>query len=260
MDLASLQLAMEQFLRGYPGNDLGDGSGAPIYAGPLLAAADPDDPLFAELIKADVVGPDHLSPRQWLPGARSVVCYFLPYSEEVRCGNRPGKEPSPEWLRGRWEGEQVNNAVRHWLLTLATALGEAAVVPSLDPRHTTAKRRSNWSERHAAFIAGLGTFSLSKSLITRRGSAGRLGSVIWTIPLKPTVRDYADREEWCTMCGACMKRCPAGAILPTGKEHGPCSDFIDETRVRYAPRYGCGKCQTGVPCESKKPGKIRHRR
>ena len=52
-------------------------------------------------------------------------------------------------------------------------------------------------------------------------------------------------------CGACIRRCPAGAISADGKDHGVCSDFIDtEVLPLFAPRYGCAKCNVSVPCES----------
>lgn len=37
---------------------------------------------------------------------------------------------------------------------------------------------SNWSERHAAYVAGLGTFSLNDALITVNGIAHRVGSIL----------------------------------------------------------------------------------
>ena len=36
---------------------------------------------------------------------------------------------------------------------------------------------SDWSERHAAYAAGLGTFGLTRALITEKGIAGRFGSL-----------------------------------------------------------------------------------
>ena len=38
-----------------------------------------------------------------------------------------------------------------------------------------------------------------------------------------------------------------------GKDHAVCSEYLDRVKVRYSPRYGCGKCQTGVPCEHQIP-------
>ena len=109
---------------------------------------------------------------------------------------------------------------------------------------------SNWSERHTAFACGIGTFSLSKSMITEKGSAGRFGSIITDAVFEPTVRKYEDIYEYCSMCGACQVRCPAGAIsLAKGKDHWLCSEYVDKMGEKYDPRYGCAKCQCGCPCE-----------
>jgi hypothetical protein len=45
---------------------------------------------------------------------------------------------------------------------------------------------SNWSERHSAYIAGLGTFCLSYSLISEKGCAGRYGTVVTDLDLEPS--------------------------------------------------------------------------
>lgn len=40
-------------------------------------------------------------------------------------------------------------------------------------------------------------------------------------------------------------------------EHLPLAEqyaFLDHTLELFSPRYGCGKCQTAVPCESCRPG------
>lgn len=56
------------------------------------------------------------------------------------------------------------------------------------------------------------------------------------------------------MCGACVKNCPVDAIsLEEGKDHKICCDFLDITGKKFKPRYGCGKCQVSVPCQSSIP-------
>ena len=45
--------------------------------GPLIAAAAADDPRWLELRR--VAHPDHRLPEELLPGARSVVAWFLPF-------------------------------------------------------------------------------------------------------------------------------------------------------------------------------------
>ena len=56
---------------------------------------------------------------------------------------------------------------------------------------------SNWSERHAAYVAGLGTFSLNDALITVNGIAHRVGSIIVATELPATKRPYTGRYDYC---------------------------------------------------------------
>ena len=218
-----------------------------IFDPPLLAVADAEDPLWARLKAAEVIGPEHRSPGEWLPGARSVVSYFLPYSETVRRANRGQGTTATEWLYGRWEGDQCNVALARRLAQAALAAGAQALAPMVDGRYRVVQGRSNWSERHAAFIAGLGTFSLSRSLITRRGSAGRFGSIITDAVLEPTPRPYQGLTEYCSECGSCIPRCPPRGDRPIGegppavqgppgRHPGPLRPPL---RLRQVPRPGC---------------------
>ena len=224
-----------------------------IYDPPLVGIASAEDTLWQKLKEPDVVGPLHLSPAEWMIEARSVLSCFLPFTERIRSANRSEGWPATEWLYGRYEGEMFSNAVRRWLVDIVRQEGGRALAPALDDRFAVIERRSNWSERHVAFIAGLGTFSLNRSLITNRGSAGRFVSVITDLKLEATPRTYTEVEEYCTKCGACIRRCPPAAIHTSGKDNAICSNYVDGMKVRYAPRYGCGKCQTGVPCEAGRP-------
>ncbi len=255
MRLDDLAAAAAGFIRESPLNRVADLGGLQIFDPPLMGAAAAGDPLFAVLKTPEAIGPRHLSPAEWLPGARTVVSFFLPFTAAVRQANRPPGLPAAEWLYGRIEGELVNDALRRFLAELLAQAGQQALVPAFDPRFAVAERRSNWSERHVAHIAGLGTLSLNCSLITARGAAGRIGSVITDLALEPTPRPYAGTHEYCTRCGACIRRCPPGAIDESGKKHPPCSDYLDTMRARFAPRYGCGKCQTAVPCEDRIPAR-----
>lgn len=69
-----------------------------------------------------------------------------------------------------------------------------------------------------------------------------------------TERPYSDVYEYCLKCGACAKKCPVGAIsVKSGKHQLPCGMYQKLMMKKYSPRYGCGKCQVGVPCEFKNP-------
>ncbi len=263
MQLTDLQIKVEAFLAASGKNIIESPetistdpvSACPLrlFDPPLLGVAAAQDPRWADLKRAEVVGPAHLAPEQWLPGARSVVSFFLPFSQRIRRANRIQGTTATEWLYGRFEGEMFVAALREHLAGLIQAAGSRALAPSSDPRFKVVNLKSNWSERHAAFIAGLGTFSLNRSLITRFGAAGRIGSVVTDAELRPTARTYEDPREFCLACGACISRCPCRAIDAEAKDNVKCKAWLDRTLAQYTPRYGCGKCQTGVPCEARVP-------
>ena len=123
---------------------------------------------------------------------------------------------------------------------------------------------STWSEWHAAHASGLGMFGLCDGLITPVGKAMRLGTVIAQLQVPPTPWPYSDYYAHCLFysegaCGECIERCPAGALSENGHDKALCRAHLFPTTVYYINTnfgfdcYGCGLCQTGVPCESKMP-------
>ncbi len=232
-----------------------------IFDPPLLGVAAVGDELFSQLKNPEIVGENHLLPQEWLPGAKSVLSYFLPFSDKVCQANRKKGLPAKEWLYGRVKGQQFNEALSKRIADLCEEYNGTAVVPAIDSRFCLSDElNSNWSERHVAYIAGLGTFSLSKSLITEKGAAGRFGSVITTLEIEPTSRCYQSPYEYCSFCGECLERCPSKAIKDereqkiAGMERKVCQNYMNtKIRPRFKPFYGCGKCQTAVQCEQTKP-------
>lgn len=254
MDLKEIHKAISSFLENSKSNRIPELGGIKIFEEPLTGIASADDSLFSQLKEESVVGEIHMTPKEWFPEAASVISYFLPFSEEIRISNRKGKsEISTGWLYGRIEGEALNNEVRKTVTQYIADSGGKAFAPVLDQGFKWTGSSSNWSERHVAFITGLGTFGLHKSMITGKGCAGRFGSVITNLKLSPSEKKYGDIYEYCTMCMACIDRCPGNAIDQSGKNHQLCFDFLKSIREKYAPRYGCGKCQTDVPCEERIP-------
>lgn len=244
--------------------------GKRLYDDPIIAIGSADDPMWEEMKAPQAVGTLFRTPKEWLPQGRCVVSYFAPFSDFVVEGNKQDRvEVGNGWLYARVEGQAFLTEINHFLEQWFESQGIKSLSPYAseefkyvfeagscdDIADKSLSFTSNWSERHVAFICGLGTFGLSKGLITRRGVAGRFGSVIVDAPLEVTPRPYTEIYEYCTMCGACM-RCPGEAItLAEGKSHTLCSAYVNTMRVKYAPRFGCGKCQVNVPCERGIPKK-----
>lgn len=255
MPVGTLTTTLTDFIQTSPLNRAHDLADLQLFDAPLFGVASANDELFPQLRQPSIIIETYLLPTDWLPTAKSIISFFLPFTTEVRASNRQQGLPSTEWLYGRIEGQAFVVAVGNLLVDLLRQCGYEAVFPTVDSRFKIVNRRSNWSERHTAFIAGLGTISLNRSLITKVGAAGRLGSVITDLELPATERNYHEFDENCNHCGACIRRCPAGAISADGKDHAICDAFLETTRQKFAPRYGCGKCQTAVPCEKGIPAK-----
>ncbi|MGE4588479.1 MAG: 4Fe-4S binding protein [Acidaminococcaceae bacterium] len=242
--------------------------GTKIYEDPLFAFGSADDEYFSLFKSPDGIGEHFLTPSEWLPSAKTVISFFLPFSEQVKISNGADKVwPSNEWLHARIEGHNFLCKVAFYLQDELKKAGYVSIIPTLDERfqskaapdgESTLSFTSNWSERHVGFACGLGTFGLSKGLITKKGMAGRIGSLVTDLQLSATEREYKDLYEYCSKCGACIRQCPVNAISKEyGKKHLICSSFLDKIREKYQPRYGCGKCQVKVPCSSRIPTTIR---
>lgn len=255
------------FITRNPDNRLPD-SNTPYLDEPLVGFSSAADPIFTDYKK--IIGPFHLLPAELLPEAVSVISWVLPISLTVRASNRKQSDwPSREWALTRTHGEAVNAALRRHLTAWLEGMGQKAVAPQYSPLwqefgDTPVGIASSWSERHAAYAAGLGTFSLSDGFITQRGIAHRCGSVITSLQLLPSGRTATDHRHNCLYhrngsCGACISRCPVGAISFEGHDKKRCREFVYGTVPKKlsgeygVPQLGCGLCQTRVPCEAAIP-------
>lgn len=252
------------------------GSGERYFDDPLIGYSSATDFLFTEY--KTVIGTFHLTPSElvslstpedlWVPA--TVVSWVLPITAKTRISNRSESVyPSREWAETRNFGEQFNTSLRRHMIAWLTERGYRAAAPQLmtawrEMSETAVGVASTWSERHAAYAAGLGTFSLTDALITPKGIAHRLGSVITDLMLKPSYRPYPERRANClyyreSTCGACIGRCPVGALSRDGHDKNKCRSYVygtipDAVSAQYGvTATGCGLCQTKVPCEGKIP-------
>lgn len=223
---------------------------ATCYRPPLVGCASASDPAFAGLKRA--VGENHLLPADLLPGARSVAAFFLPFTGELVRENRLDHYVAREWAVAYVE---TNQLIREICRRVTAHFAEHGVAVAYEqPTHNFDEQElvSFWSHKHVARICGLGQFGVHHMLITKRGCAGRLGSLVLDIPV-----DHPDKPspEYCLAhlgkeCGYCIRSCPTGALTAEGLDKQICYRQLLEVNDYYGTLGYCdvcGKCATG-PC------------
>ncbi len=270
---------IRDFINKSPENTLKNAKNEKAWADPLVGFSRGDDPLYQEYKK--YVGPFHWTPLEVFKitfptlevtaDQLTVISWILPQMESTKADlRRETVNPPESWARARIFGEETNVKLRKHVVATLKEAGIEAVAPMLSPLWARKESdqyvfASTWSERHAAYAAGLGTFGLCDGLITPRGKAMRCGSVVAQIKVPPTKRPYQDHHAYCLFfskgtCGKCIQRCPADAITEAGHDKRKCRSYVEKTASYVKSQfhfdgYGCGFCQTGVPCESKIPVK-----
>lgn len=100
-----------------------------------------------------------------------------------------------------------------------------------------------FSHKHAAYLAGLGSFGHNNVLLTPQfGPRVRFTSIFTTAKIKG---DIIKTEDLCTHCLLCVKNCPVGAIPKTGDFPPPVDKktcAIRSTELRDEYRSPCGIC------------------
>ncbi len=271
---------IKNFVKQSPLNDMGFAEQEKIFDTPLVGFSSGADPLYDEY--KSHIGSFYFSPLEFFnksfPDKEltaeniTVISWIIPSSAATR--EEQGKQdryPSERWARTRDLGEKFNNAIRSHLLEHLEAEGIAAVAPLLSPIWARSDEGpyapcSNWSERHAAYAAGLGTFGLCDGLITPVGKAMRTGSVIAAIKIPPSNRPYDDHHAYClhfteNICRECIPRCPVNALSEKGHDKKKCMQYTEKAMHSYIKTkygfetYACGLCQSWVPCTDKIPTK-----
>ena len=107
-----------------------------MYETPIVEFASADDELFyTEFKKEGVIHPEYMAPQEWLPNSKTVISFFIPFTEEVKASNRckvdepyaPGVQQncSAEWLHARIEGQAFLNKITDYIIRICTFVGNA---------------------------------------------------------------------------------------------------------------------------------------
>ena len=270
--------------------------GYKIFSYPLIGIAKGDDPIFFKF--KEVVGPEHYTPHEmWNlnikkkvpPNQLRVLSIIFPFTQKIREESlNPIKLkriliPSEYYSIARNYANEFITASMEKVIKFIEKEGFNGLAGVLSNQFTVFTKRnlySNWSERHIAFAAGLGTFSLHEGLITNVGCNVRLGSIITDCPLDITPRKNDDPYSNCLFyvngnCRECIDKCPANAITEDGHNKILCNNYRLKVSRKMVPRLqtylkphfrrinnewteesypvGCAFCQFGVCCMDKNP-------
>jgi epoxyqueuosine reductase QueG len=269
---------IKDFVGQSPLNDMGFEVREKIFDAPLVGFSSGADPLYDEY--KSHIGSFYFSPlelfaktfpdKELTSDDITVISWIIPSTAATRREQADqDRYPSERWVRTRDLGEKFNNSIRKHVVEQLGAEGIAAVAPLLSPHWARSDQGSyapcsNWSERHAAYAAGLGTFGLCDGLITPVGKAMRTGSVIADMKISPSTRPYDDHHAYClhftqNICRKCIPRCPVNALSEEGHNKKRCMQYTEQTMHKYIKEkygfetYACGLCQSWVPCTDKIP-------
>ncbi len=66
--------------------------GMKIFDAPIFGFASADDEYFKSLKEPSAIGEHFMAPKEWLPEAKTVISFFLPFSQAVKKGNKRDME------------------------------------------------------------------------------------------------------------------------------------------------------------------------
>lgn len=186
--------------------------------------------------------PPDFRPRNIYPEARSVIVIGLPM-------DLPVLETTPSIFYHELYNT-VNRLLDEDAYRIASMLNDMGHPSIFTPRDGYGKLEvlrdrplAFFSHRHAAYLAGLGTFGVNNMLLTPRyGPRVRFTSILTTAPLPP---DPLMKEELCIRCMRCVRACPAQALVEKEYPQGiTLKDRCTDHNLRLAERYisPCGLC------------------
>ena len=231
-----------------------DGNDQGFYREPLVGFSAVDDPLYREIKTR--IGSWHKYPSELLPEARTVITFFIPFSRVVVEANRrhsPG--PSREWVLSYHDCNSLLCSVAKQVAGFLQDRGYPSLELSSSDGYDPVRLVAGWSHRSGAVASGIGTVGLNRLLITYKGCAGRLGTVLTAAELPPTPRLDKERCLYYAngSCRYCVDHCPRQALSTDRTQDMRRRECLDQCdlptpyRKEGSGAECCGKCAIG-PC------------
>ncbi len=221
-----------------------------FFRKPIVGFSSADNSLYEEL--KNIIGAEHLHPKDILSNAKTVVSFFVPFSEMVVNSNKKDTEVSREWGISYVEANSLINQISVNLIDYLEKRGVNSAMVKATHNFDEKTLKSAWSHRSAAVIANMGKFGLNRMIITREGCAGRFGTIIISGKIPP---NEDESREYCLYnrkgsCLKCVKACPQNALSVDGFDRFKCYELLLKNAEKLAD-IGlcdvCGKCVVSCP-------------
>ena len=219
-----------------------------LWQEPIVGFADAKGSYITAL--KTIVSAEHKMPEDFMENPNIIISYYIPFKKEVAATNLnvEGNMAAQEWADAYNLTNTMISDISQYVAEMLTEMGYRAVSPTgiVFDRELIV---SNWSQRHIAYAAGLGTFGINNMLITNKGCCGRFGSVIANIPVEP---DCIAEEERCLYkkngsCKKCVQNCFSGALTVDGFDRKKCYEICMINDAKTGADV-CGKCDIDIPC------------
>ena len=256
LDIDRLRKFAEQFVADEPGR-LQTHS---WWQKPLLVTAI-IDARFERL--RQIAADNHLHPYDLLSKAKTVIVFFIPFKRELVKENKVGDRPCRNWGVAYVQTNDLIDRLSRAIGNMLAAQGFKSELTPATHNFDEARLMARWSHKHLGYLAGMGRFGVHNMLITPRGCAGRLGSLV-------TEADIGDHplmvtDEACLLragkdCGKCMPACPVEALSEHDFDPRGCWSRLNENQATLnyfddLPESTdvCGKCAAMMPCSFVNP-------
>ena len=211
-------------------------------------------------ILKNAISPEHFMPNDILSDAKNIISFFIPFRENIVESNIEGTMASKEWAMAYIHTNALIKAINDKIEILMENNGyKTGKIPATH-NFDEEKLISNWSHRHIAYIAGIGTFGINNMLITKNGCCGRFDSIITNYELNKYNQAIEIKEKCLSKlnraCGICQKKCIVNAYENNNYNRHKCYEQClknakHHEKIGYADV--CGKCLVGLPCSIKEP-------
>ena len=130
-----------------------------MWREPIIEIISAENEKFLEL--KQIVSVEHFLPYDILPGAKSIIVFFIPFEENIVKSNIKGTMASKEWVVAYIKTNDlikvINDNIEELMKNNGCKTGKIPATHNFNEKTLI----SNWSHRHLAYIAGIGTFGIN---------------------------------------------------------------------------------------------------